>query len=340
MKVHRVRRYVTFLSLSQTVLDSSMSRGFSFFSKPKPCWPEPDLSRGEELKLLRDRDGISKRCWNTLKSEGTAFAAFIKVRADILDCLESRPKLNKDGQTPSTGLTCCLVGTDPHTINPAIVIHCQDETYRKNAVKLIYRQLWWKVFETQHPSFILLQSPRAPTPATTPPRRISPTVSETKSEPGDPPTAPERILYAELYSFRRCGSGIEFSSHNPSRPLSDRAIATVGGYVTVDGDLVGLSVAHPLALSSSRERTIIVPKTPVHSGLSDWEIDTFDPISAVDDDSGTSDDEDDQHEVKKPGSVTGGMDTTSPHVLVIDKGTLQAILALPMSFRPKLLTHL
>lgn len=237
------------------------------------------------------------RCWDTLLGDGTAFAAFMGVRSSILDCLENHPKLNQAEKTFAAGLTCCLVGSEPKAVNPAIVVHCEDEPYRKRAMKVINRQHWWRSFECKHPSFILLTSRRAPTPATSPDRQISvdPAITEVGQHITPGPTTTS--VFAEPSSGGRCGVAAEFQLHQVGQPLSERRIATLGGYINVDGKLCGLTVAHAFANTGPADTGDLALQRTPQGDSTEWDVDAFEVPSGSEtesqDDDLSSDESDD-----------------------------------------------
>lgn len=268
--------------------------GSLFASREKPFWPEPQLSRANELQSMRVKGGDTVRCWDALTGDGTAYARFLEIKNDVLACLTGDGKLNATSFVPSTGVSCCLIGKDPDKLNPTVIISCEDDAYRKRALKAIQKHQWWRTFAKANPSFLLIGSRRAPTPATSPSSSAYDFAEQVSSVVPPHDGLPEwfRINGNHL---GRCGEAIQFYREQDTNGRSGVSVATIGGYLLVGGVLMGLTVAH--VPPTERHTDTSLANLDGVAAESSWDIEI---ISSDDDDGSDVNDEDvAEHEVQE-----------------------------------------
>jgi hypothetical protein len=201
-------------------------------------WPDPHLSRGTELKPLRNYLKLI-RCWEALPN-GPAYEAFLEIQPYVNDCLENHPSLLR---RPRAMYTCCMVGRHEDEVVPAVVLHCDDKKYCKEAGNIPNKSLEWREHINKYKPFMLLIAPHAPS-------RVA------QGGLG-------AVAYSSEMSPTLFGSLISYEQDN-NHPSHLPRMATLGGIILVSKKPYALTVAH--ALSDPFE-------TDDETSESDWDSD-------------------------------------------------------------------
>lgn len=124
-----------------------------------------------------------------------------------------------------------MVGSSPTQAFPRIIIACQSRYFCEKSCKLIKKTDWWRDFKKAHPwfGFLCMQlGPQTNAPST----GYKPFVHQI----GNASAASGQHI-----TFTRDREASESVESHPSPH------AVLGGFLTIDGEIFGITVAHPLS---------------------------------------------------------------------------------------------
>ena len=195
-------------------------------ASPVASWPQPELSIGRSCSPL---GGL--KCWEVIGPALDISVHSLKAVKELLDpwaeyLHEAEPK------PCFIAFGVYMIGRDERKANLTLLISCERKFPRQKAVKLVRESTILR----EHAGVRLAESPRPPLCPMSP---IALGLSNDESNEDDFTGLPSKLLYCSA-PFATCGISVYAQMYDKIY----RPNATVGGFVSLEGVLFGLSAAH------------------------------------------------------------------------------------------------
>jgi hypothetical protein len=129
--------------------------------QPKPTWPDPLDSLGDEWRPMRQHMK-KKRRWAAI---GPAANAFLEICDELKNLKEVRDDLEElESKAWPWGWSFCMAGRSPDNAKPYIVVHCESRSCCVRILQVIENEAWWKRFHDKYPSIGFVIDKKAPRP--------------------------------------------------------------------------------------------------------------------------------------------------------------------------------
>lgn len=150
------------ISSTATASEANPPRSFtSMVLQPKPTWPNPIDSLGDELRPMRHRLKQRRR-WSAI---GPAAEAFLEVCHKFQTLKEDRDDLVElEDKAWPWGWSFCTAGRAPEDAKPYIIVHCESKSCSLRIVQIIQKETWWEEFHDKYPSIGFVVDKTAPRP--------------------------------------------------------------------------------------------------------------------------------------------------------------------------------
>jgi ankyrin repeat protein len=218
--------------MTSTYVSANVSGGMTIWNPFKAPWPDPEASICSSSKGCGTVRG--KFHWSV---RGPALQAYDTIKDKIKQCLEDRGNDLYDSYANESSVPhsiyCLMVGSTLARARPYVVLACGQDSFSKNAMRIIKDTTWWKEFIGEQPGFggfLLLQ--------------LAPIRMADASK-----TTPIRtsLVYTSDQHSSFYNMPIFFTAEQLNRadPCA-RQQATFGNIIYLDDMPFGLTVAHPL----------------------------------------------------------------------------------------------
>lgn len=193
---------------------------------PQPRWENPQLSVGAPHASL-DLLGRYK-CWS-LKDESPANIVWKTVSKAIISLLEDQYE-HLEAEGSELMVEMFMIGRKPTSSIPTILFSCESKTCRRKASVLVRK----KGILTDHSGVLMAECSKPPRPLALDEQTDAPCLS------------PGIYLNGPLRNF---GTSILIYSDEGRLPRK----ATIGGIITIDHELFGVTAAHAFFPSKDEE---------------------------------------------------------------------------------------
>lgn len=193
---------------------------------PQPRWENPQLSVGAPHASL-DLLGRYK-CWS-LKDESPAHIVWKTVSKAIINLLEDQYE-HLEAEGSELMVEMFMIGRKPTSSIPTILFSCENKTCRRKAPMLVRK----KGILTDYSGVLMAECSKLPRPLALDEQADAPCLS------------PGIYLNGPLRSF---GTPILIYSDEGRLPRK----ATIGGIITIDHELFGVTAAHAFFPSKDEE---------------------------------------------------------------------------------------
>ncbi|KFZ19513.1 hypothetical protein V502_03607 [Pseudogymnoascus sp. VKM F-4520 (FW-2644)] len=215
--------------LSSTLVEAAQPAArLSWTIMPQPRWENPQLSVGAPHASL-DLLGRYK-CWS-LKDESPAHIVWKTVSKAIINLLEDQYE-HLEAEGSELMVEMFMIGRKPTSSIPTILFSCESKACRQKAPVLVRK----KGILTDHPRVLMAECSKLPRPLALDEQTDAPCLS------------PGIYLNGPLRSF---GTSILIYSDEGRLPRK----ATIGGIITIDHELFGVTAAHAFFPSKDEDES-------------------------------------------------------------------------------------
>ncbi|KAF4632425.1 hypothetical protein G7Y89_g5690 [Cudoniella acicularis] len=204
-------------TLVEVAQPAAKASPLSWSIMPQRRWENPQFSVGAPHTSL-DLLGRYK-CWS-LKDKSPAHLVWKTVSKAIISLLEDRYE-HLDAGGSDLMVEMFMTGRKPTTSSPTILFSCEGKTCRQTAMAMVQK----KGILTDHPGVLMAECSKLPRPLAL-------------DEESDAPLLPPGIYLSGI--LRGFGTPVLIYTEEGKPPRK----ATVGGIITIDHELYGVTAAH------------------------------------------------------------------------------------------------